>query len=486
MRGTPTRFVEAVAEDLRKHGPGVAGTFVTVGAGAQGQVHVGQIQVNLTPRTTRAFHQNDVMAWVRARTKDVKGALITANPISPVGGDSGFRQQPIQFNIRGTDMGELEAASRALVAELRKVPGLVDLDTSYRGGKPELAVEIDRDRAAELGIPVAAVATTLRALVAGDKVTELKQGMDLFDVTVALSGERKRGLENLDNLMVRAGTGQLVPLANVVTVRRGEGPSQIDRQARQRQITVFAGLEGLPLGEAMKAVDGAAARAVPATLTKDYSGMGEMMGESFGYMLLALFLAVILVYMILAAQFDSVVHPFTIMLSLPLSVVGAFGALYLSGMTLNIFSMIGFIMLMGLVTKNAILLVDFTNQLKARGRSTLEALKEAGPIRLRPILMTTFAMIFGMLPVALALGEGGEVRAPMAIAVIGGLVTSTMLTLVVVPVVYAIMDRFTSGRLVTWLGRRLIGAHDETRIGPEDPTVAGRRASQDQLASLNP
>jgi HAE1 family hydrophobic/amphiphilic exporter-1 len=204
-------------------------------------------------------------------------------------------------------------------------------------------------------------------------------------------------------------------------------------------------------------VNAAAAKAVPSHLTTDYAGMGDIMTESFGYMGIALFLAVILVYMILAAQFDSVVHPFTIMLSLPLSVVGAFGGLFLSGMTLNIFSMIGFIMLMGLVTKNAILLVDFTNHLKEQGKSTYDALMEAGPIRLRPILMTTLAMIFGMFPVALALGEGGEQRAPMAVAVIGGLITSTMLTLVVVPVVYTIMDRFTVSRPVRWLKQRITG-----------------------------
>ncbi len=190
-------------------------------------------------------------------------------------------------------------------------------------------------------------------------------------------------------------------------------------------------------------------------------------------MAIALFLAVVLVYMILAAQFDSVIHPFTIMLSLPFSVIGAFGALYLSGMTLNIFSAIGFIMLMGLVTKNAILLVDFANHLKAQGKSTVDALMEAGPIRLRPILMTTFAMIFGMLPVALALGEGGETRAPMAMAVIGGLITSTVLTLVVVPVFYLLADRFIGSRPVKWLGRRVTGGSEG------DPPYPEHNAPQD-------
>jgi hydrophobic/amphiphilic exporter-1 (mainly G- bacteria), HAE1 family len=469
-----TRYIEVIAEDLRKNGPGVVGTFVTIGGGAQGQVNIGSVQVLLSRRTSRTFHQEDAMAWVRRRYQGVKNALFSANPISPIGGDSGFKQQPIQFNIRGRDMAELERVSQALLAELKKAPGIVDLDASYRGGKPELSFDIDRDRAAELGVPAAAIATTLRALVAGDKVTELKQGMDLYDVTVQLPPEARKGLASLSNLAVRGSTGQLVPLSNVVRVTRGEGPSQIDRQARQRQITVFAGLQGLPLAEAMKAVNSAADKVVPDHMDTDYAGMGDVMVESAGYMAIALFLAVMLVYMILAAQFDSVVHPLTIMLSLPFSVIGAFGALYLSGMTLNIFSAIGFIMLMGLVTKNAILLVDFANHLKAEGKSTFDALMAAGPIRLRPILMTTFAMIFGMLPVALALGEGGETRAPMAMAVIGGLITSTLLTLVVVPVFYMLADGFVGSRAVRWLGRRVTGiTPTEVEVPPPQRQTRG-------------
>jgi HAE1 family hydrophobic/amphiphilic exporter-1 len=470
---TTEKYVETLAKDIREHAPGVQGTFITIGGGAQGQIHLGQIQVLLTPRTSRTFHQEQVMAWVRERYAGIRGALVTVNPISPLGSDSGFKSQPVQFNIRGTDMAELEKASSALLAELKNVSGLVDLDSSYRGGKPEIAFEVDRDRAAELGVPVAAIATTLRALVAGDKVTELKEGMDLYDVTVQLPADAKTNLASLDNLSVRATTGQLIPLSNVVRAKQGEGPSEIDRQARQRQITIYAGLQGLPLGEALKAVNGAAGKAVPPDLKTDYAGMGEIMGESFGYMAIALLLAIILVYMILAAQFDSVVHPFTIMLSLPLSVVGAFGGLFVAGKTLNIFSMIGFIMLMGLVTKNAILLVDFTNTLKQQGKSTMDALLEAGPIRLRPILMTTFAMIFGMFPVALALGEGGETRAPMAVAVIGGLITSTALTLVVVPVVYTFMDRFATSGPIRWLGNKLTGLSGESPVHRDIDVIDG-------------
>jgi hydrophobic/amphiphilic exporter-1 (mainly G- bacteria), HAE1 family len=463
-----TRYVEAVAADLKLNAPGAAGTFVTIGGGAQGQVNVGQILLNLTPPKTRPYHQEDIAAWVRARYAGVTDAKLAVTAVNAVGGDSaGFRSQPIQFNIRGTDMAELEAASRALMDELRKIKGFVDIDASYRGGKPELVVEVDRDRAADLGVPVAAVATTLRALVAGDKVTDYKDGLQLYDVTMRLPDDQKVGLEAMDNLKVRSATGQLVDLAGIVTVTRGEGPSQIERQARQRQITVYAGLENIPLGQATVMVADAAKRVVPGHLTTDYAGMAEVMGESFGYMAVALLLAILLVYMILAAQFDSFIHPFTIIVSLPLSVVGAFGALYITGMTLNIFSMIGVIMLMGLVVKNAILLVDYANQMREKGMGVREALLEAGPVRLRPILMTTLAMIFGMLPVALALGEGGEVRAPMAVVVIGGLVSSTLLTLVVVPVVYTLFDGMTSSRPMRWIRRKIFGP--ET---PKEPVVA--------------
>ncbi|MBI2375172.1 MAG: efflux RND transporter permease subunit [Deltaproteobacteria bacterium] len=451
-------FIEAIADDIRKNTPGASGTFVTIGAGSQGQVNVGEVMVLLTPRKEREFHQFDLMSWTRKRFESVTDALITVNQVDAIGGDGGFKQQPIQFNIRGKNMEELTRASQALLVELRKTKGFVDLDQSFRGGKPEIAVEIDRDRAAELGVPVASIATTLRSLVAGDKVTELKDGLDLYDVTMRLSDAEKASLLGLGNLNVRSTTGQLVPLSNVVRIVRGEGPSQIDRQSRQRQITVYAGLEGIALGEAKVMVEDAAGRVVPKSLTTDFAGMADIMTESFGYMGIALVLAIILVYMILAAQFDSMIHPLTIMLSLPLSVIGAFGGLFIAGLTLNIFSMIGVIMLMGLVTKNAILLIDFTNQLREKGRGPREALLEAGPIRLRPILMTTLAMIFGMLPVALALGEGGEVRAPMAVTVIGGLITSTGLTLIVVPVVYLLFDRFTTSGPIRWIGEKLFSS----------------------------
>jgi len=449
------QFTDAVSRDLRAHAPGVAHTFVTVGGGDQGQVNQAQIDVQMVPRDQRGFHQLDSMAWVRERYKDVRNVVFSVVPINAVSG-GGFRNQMVQFNVRGPDLDRLAQVTKTLVAELRKVPGFVDLDTTHRTGRPEVSIQVDRERAGDLGVPIAAIGTTLRSLIAGDKVSELKEGLDIYDVTMQLPEGVKSGIESLSNLKVRSTGGQLVDLSNVVRAVPESGPAAIERQARQRQITVLANLDPtLPLGQATQEVYKAAARVVPPDLTSDFAGMAEIMAESFKYMGLALMLAIVFVYMLLAAQFNSFVHPFTIMLSLPLSVVGAFGALYISGFTLSIFSMIGVIMLMGLVTKNAILLVDYTNTLRSRGLPMREALLEAGPVRLRPILMTTAAMVFGMLPVALALSEGGETRAPMAVTVIGGLLTSMLLTLVVVPVVYSLLSQVVESGPMRSLGRRL-------------------------------
>jgi HAE1 family hydrophobic/amphiphilic exporter-1 len=452
---------ESVAADLRKYAPGLLHTFTTVGGGAQRQTNLAQVQAVLTPSKQRGFSQEELMGWVRDRLGKFTGAKISVQKIDAVGGQA-FRAQPIQFYLRGSNMDELVKAADALKAELAKIKGFVDLDTTYRGGKPELTVNIDRSAAADLGVPVAAIASTVRALMAGDAISEIKDGVDVYDITVQLSEAEQVNIASLANLKVRSITGQPVDLSNVVDVRRSEGPSQIERQARQRQITVLAGLQGMPLGDATKLVTEAAARTVPDNVVSGFVGSADIMTESFGYMTIALVLAVVLVYMILAAQFDSFIQPLTIMLSLPLSVVGAFGGLYLTGKTLNIFSMIGVIMLMGLVTKNAILLVDFANQLRAEGRSVHDALVEAGVTRLRPIAMTTAAMIFGMLPVALAISEGGDVRAPMAICVIGGLLTSTLLTLVVVPVSYSLTESFLGSRPVKWILLRILGLEHAT------------------------
>jgi HAE1 family hydrophobic/amphiphilic exporter-1 len=464
---------EAVAGDLRSNLGGVRDVFTTIGGGAQGQVNRGQIQVMLHPRKTRPFGQHEAMSWARERFAGIEGVVITVEEINLFGGDGGFRTQPIQYSIRGNDLGEVTAAAEALRAELDKTGYFVDLDITYRGGKPEVGVVVDRNKAADLGVPVVSIARTVRSLMAGDAISDLKEGSDIYDVILQMPDLQRSQVEALSNLKVRASTGQLVDLASLVTVNRSEGPSEIERQNRLRQIVVLANIKGITLGEAQQVVEEAAARVVPAHLTTSFMGDAEIMEESFKAMGLALLLAIVLVYMILAAQFNSFIQPITIMISLPLSVVGAFGGVYLAGMTLNIFSFIGLIMLMGLVTKTAILLVDFANSERAQGAEIRDALVKAGKIRLRPIIMTAAATVFGMIPVALALGEGGEARAPMAVIVIGGMITSTVLTLVVVPVAYLLFDRLATGRSMRWISRKFFGIDlSAPAESLDDPTPA--------------
>jgi len=255
-----------------------------------------------------------------------------------------------------------------------------------------------------------------------------------------LNPENRKDPDDIGRLFVRSKDGRMIELSNIVDIKEGGGPSVINRVDRQRAITLFANLEGKPLGQAKEELDNIALKILPPDYTGSHKGMADMMGESFGYLMFALILGVILAYMVLASQFESFIHPITVLLSMPFSFIGAFAALLITGMTLNIFSFIGLILLMGLVKKNAILLVDYTNTLRAKGMERKEAILTAGPVRLRPILMTTFAMVFGMMPIALGIGEGSETRAPMAIATIGGLLTSLFLTLVVVPVVYDVFD----------------------------------------------
>ena len=439
---TSRRYLDALAREVKQL-PGVVDTFVTVGGGMQQKVNEGLIYVGLVPTKRRAFTQMEMIDFLRRKLANRRGVKVSVEPLAPVSGE-GMRNNPIQFNIRGESLEKMAEVGRKVMAGLKHKQGIVDLDYTYKGGKPELAIHVDRNRAAALGVPVASIATTVRALMGGDKATQLRQAGDMYDVRVRLQATDRVKPQDLRRLKVRSSLRQLVDLSNLVTVKRGTGPTQIDRQERQRQVTILANLQDKPLGEALKDVEQVAAKHVPKQgYSTSFTGMGEIMAESFADLFFALFLAVIIVYMILASQFESLIHPFTIMLSLPLSLVGALGGLLITSSALSIFAMIGIIMLMGLVTKNAILLVDYTTTLRKRGLGKDQALLEAGPVRLRPILMTTAAMIFGMLPVAIGMGEGAEVRAPMAICVIGGLITSTLLTLLVVPVVYSLLDRFS-------------------------------------------
>ncbi len=441
--GSSVRATAAVFEQVRQKlagQPWLEYTFTTIAADELQRANEGVMYVRLTPRANRAVGQQAVMAWTREQVADITGAKISIEAVPRVSG-GGMRETDIQLELRGRDLAVLDAAASRVLERMRSTPGYVDLDTTYDQSKPEVNVYVKRDRAADLGVSPRAVATTIRAMIGGVRVSKFKAEGDRFDVSVRLQEPYRRRPQDLEQLSVRSLSGALVNLRNVAAVRTEAGPVQINRYNRARQITVLANLDRdhKVLGEAMTELrEVMAALGLPAGYSYDFAGRADVMRESFANLFFALFLAVIMIYMVLAAQFESFIHPFTIMLSVPLSITGALAALILTGMTLSIFTMIGIIMLMGLVTKNGILLVDYTNTLQRRdGLARNAALLKAGPTRLRPILMTTLAMIFGMAPIALF---GSESRAPMAVTVIGGLTTSTLLTLVVVPVVYTLLD----------------------------------------------
>ncbi|HUT95805.1 MAG TPA: efflux RND transporter permease subunit [Thermoguttaceae bacterium] len=452
--------------------PEVTETLSTIGSGAEERVNVAGILVQMADKSRRKRSQAEVMLSARDLLDDLKHLEISVDSVNRVGG-GGFRSAALQYNLRGPDLDQLVEASDEIAKRLKDVPGLVDVNTTYDSGKPQVDVVIDRDKAADLGISVKDLGSAIQALIGGRKATTYEEGGEVYDVRVRLAQTDRNRASDILEVPVRTRSGQLVELGNLVEIRESTGPVQIDRQSRARQITVLANLDASKaLGSAMADVEGVARQVnLPEAVSTEFTGQVEMMEESFANIYFSLMLAVVLIYMVLAAQFESLIHPFTVMLSLPLSIVGALGLLALTGRTLNIFSMIGMIMLMGLVTKNAILLIDYTNLLRSRGMSKQEAILAAGPVRLRPILMTAVSTIAGMTPVAIGLGSGAETRSPMGTAIVGGLVTSTLLTLVVIPVVYSVMDdlpgwiRGLFGRtgrvLSSLLGRRAAGAFPE-------------------------
>ncbi|MDP3296946.1 MAG: efflux RND transporter permease subunit [Thermodesulfovibrionia bacterium] len=433
-------FLFAKAEAIIRSTPEVKTCFYSQGL-MSGQSNRGLMFISLKPKSERDRTQQQIMADVRKKFRDIVGLEGTAEDVSLIGG--GIRSVPIQYAVRGSDLTEVESYARQIVSEFSKLPGIVDVDTSLEAGKPEVRVYIDRDKAADLGVDIATVAEAANFLIGGEvDITKFKDETKgrRYDVRARLVPEDRTAPEDVGRLYVRASDGRLTEISNIIRIQEAGGPSVINRVDRQRAITVFANLEKKPLGQAKNELDSISAKVLPPGYSGVYKGMAEVMGESFHYLLFAIILGVVLAYMVLASQFESFIHPVTVLLSMPFSFIGAFGALLITGQTLNLFSFIGLILLMGLVKKNAILLVDYTNTLRRKGMERKEALLEAGPVRLRPILMTTFAIVFGMLPIAMGIGEGAETRAPMAIATIGGLLSSLFLTLVVVPVAYDVLD----------------------------------------------
>lgn len=421
--------------------PEVLSTFYVTGSDFAQDVNKSRIFVNLKERADRNIDQIDSMQQVRNEIKGVPDITSSIEQIAMVGG--GMRAVPIQVMIQGRKLGDVQKRAVAISRKYTKVPGIVDVDMDIEPGKPEVRIHIDREKAANYGVTAASIGSTVNTMIGGEIIGNFKdeQENERYDIKARLINTERNKPGDVEGILVRSTTGEIVRLDQVAKTTTGEGPTVITRLNRQPAAAIFANIEKeKPMAQAIDDLNAIVKNEITADESFRHLGMGDAMLESFASIAFALIIAVIMVYMILASQFESFAHPFTIMFSLPVSFIGAMGLLMLTGERVNIFSLIGIIMLMGLVTKNAILLVDYTLTLRGRGMSRDEALLKAGPVRLRPILMTTAAMIFGMLPTALKIGEGAELRAPMAIAVIGGLITSTLLTLVVVPVVYTLVD----------------------------------------------
>ncbi|MGH7146166.1 MAG: efflux RND transporter permease subunit [Planctomycetota bacterium] len=459
--GATLDTTRATLEIIRKRiegQPWTSYTFATIGTDSLQRVNEGTLYVKMQPLGHRAASQTDAMQWVRDHTGDLSQVQISVDQVQAI--NAGVKNKQLMYEVRGEDLAVLKRLSNTLMDDMRAAPGFIEIESSLEEGRPEIDIHVDRQKAADRGVDPAAIADTINALIGGYNVAKFRAEGERYDIAVRLQESQRNKVPDIGLVQVRGRDGTLVPLHDVADIRQTSGLLELDRNDRAPEITVMANLDpNFALGTAIEKMKGFIAKlSLPPGYAVNDAGQAENFRESFQYLLFALGLAVVMVYMVLASQFESFIHPFTIMLSLPLSIVGALGALAMFHMTMSIFTMIGIIMLMGLVTKNAILLVDYTNLVRHRdGLERDAAVRRAGPVRLRPILMTTFAMIFGMLPIALSHGAGSESRAPMAVAVIGGLITSTLLTLVVVPVVYTLLDDASHPgrwRIVRWFRRQ--------------------------------
>ncbi len=456
--GSALEVTEAKArqvESIVREFPEVRYTLSTINTGnAQGKIYA-NVYVRLVDRKQRSRNVDQMSAVLRERLARVPGMTVThVGLLDAVGGN-----KQVEFSLQGPDLKELERLTRLVTDKVRGVPGLVDLDTSLKADKPVIDVDVKRDVASDLGLSVGQIAGQLRTLVAGQTVGNWRASDDqTYDVIVRMNPGARTAPQDLERLPFSMGSNadgspRIVRLNQVATVREGTGPNQINRRDLTREVAINGNVYNRSAGEVSadvrKVLDSVS---FPPGYRYKFSGSTKDMAESFGYAISALAMAVIFIYMILASQFKSFLQPLALMTSLPLTLIGVVLALMMFRSSLSMFSVIGVVMLMGLVTKNAILLVDFAIRAREDGMERAEALLLAAKVRLRPILMTTLAMIFGMVPLAFALTEGSEQRAPMGQAVIGGVITSSLLTLVVVPVVYCYMDD-----LASWIRARFAG-----------------------------
>jgi multidrug efflux pump len=437
-----------VAEGMFRSVPEVQSLFVALGlsGGGPGRVTDGFMFVRLKPKDERKRTQQEIVRAMFPQMFSIPGVF--AIPINPPGIGGSFGQ-PVSFVLKAESYPELQRAVGILMAEAQKLGYLLNMDTDLKLNKPQLEIAIDRDRAAAQGVSVQAIGGTLQTLLGGREVTHFKLGNRQYDVILQVPARDRSTPAMIEDIYVRGDHG-LVQLGNVVNVRQNVAPRELNHYNRVRSATLTASLApGRTIGDATQDLTAIARRALPPGVRYELAGEMREFAESSGGLYFLFVVALVFIYLVLAAQFESFVHPFTILLSVPLAVVGALLTLFALGMSLNIYSQIGLIMLIGLVSKNAILIVEYANQRRkaaaerGTGESLADSVMHAARIRLRPILMTTLSTVFGILPIALGLGAGAEARKPLGMGVVGGMVFSTIFTLLVVPVFYTLLARFS-------------------------------------------
>lgn len=430
----------SVVSDVRAY-PGVEKVVSAIGATREKLPNKLRIEVILVSPEKRTFSQLEIMDRIRSDLGPKYGLGGADFFVSEVGGAGGGNQQPIQFVLKSKNWTNLtEFASKVEEFVRNEVPGAIDVTSTKPKTKKEFHIKIDPNRAADLAVSTAQIGGTVRALYEGGKISDFEDGGNSYDITMRIGDQDRLSAEDLSGVSVTNRRGQVLSLASIASIEEEDAPASIERLDGERQISVLANFRGKDLNGAVDKIQKFVDSNIPADVAVSLSGQAEIMKSSIVAMLRALALAVLLVFMILCAQYERYLAPLVIMAALPLSLAGAFGSLLITGQAMSVFTMIGLILLMGIVTKNGILLIDFTLQRMHEGLSVRESLLEAGPIRLRPILMTTFAAGGGMLPVALGHGVGGEARSPMGVAVIGGLLMSTLLTLIVVPCLFSLVE----------------------------------------------
>ena len=439
-----TVLMERIATDIRKLG-GVTDTLITIGGGQQQVVNAGSIYVKLSDIGDRERSQEELMSDTRDVLKNYPPEVRTAVQQVAAFSGGGFRNANVQFLISGPDLKILEEYSEKVIEKMRSIPDAVDVDSTLISGKPEVQLQIDRDTAADLGVRISDVSQALNTLVAGQEATTFNEGANQYEVRVRAINAYRNDIEGLKRLIVPSSKLGWVTLDRLVTAKQGTGPSSIDRVNRQRQVTLLANTK--PGGSATSitaAIDQYVKELnLPAGYRTGYVGQSKELGKSRFYFALAIVLSFIFMYIVLAAQFESFIHPVTILLTLPLSIPFGIVSLLIAGQTVNIFSGLGLLLLFGVVKKNAILQIDHTNQLRQRGMNRYDAIIRANRDRLRPILMTTIALVAGMIPLVLSSGAGSGTNRSIGVLVVGGQSLCLLLTLLAVPVFYSLFDDVT-------------------------------------------